>query len=292
MLRWWIAPAAVLLVGGLGVAVLAALGAPLRLLAMNLGATLASAILLPLFATAGRRAWRHPTVTLLGVVAAIWVTALWGADLEGVRRWARLGPFLFHVGFLGLPIALAMLPRTAWPAGLLGAGLIGAGLVAQPDGGTALAFATGAAVHVALRRSAGSLVWIAVAVIAAAAAWLRPDPLPAVQFVEQVGRLAVGRSPALGVLAFLALALPSAALAIAAWRERDVSGVAAPAAGFWFGAAAASLLGNYPTPIVGAGVTPVLAYALTWAIIVTARDAAARTRTSPRGSPGSAASPP
>jgi hypothetical protein len=285
----WVAAAAVLLTTTFGAALLSGLGPPLRLLAMNLGAAVVAAGLLPLLVMAGRRLLRHPAVALLAAAGALLATALWGPELEGVRRWAEAGPLLFHVGFLVLPVALAVLPRAPWPAAVLGLGMIAAGLVMQPDGGVAMAFAAGAAVHAALRRSPQSLAWLAVAGVAAVAAWLQPDPLPAVAFVEQVAVLAFDRSPDLGFTVILVLALPSTLLAIVAWRDRALAPVAGPAAGFWFGAAAASLLGNFPTPIVGGGVTPILAYALTWALIVASPDAAARTRTSPPGSPVSAA---
>jgi hypothetical protein len=289
----WGAAAAVLLAAGLGAGLLAALGAPARLPAMNLGAAVVGAGLLPVLAMVGRRGLRHPAAALVVAGAALLSTLLWGVDLEGVRRWAAAGPLLFHTGFLVLPIALAALPRAPWPAAIVGMAVIAASLVAQPDGGAAMAFAAGAAVQAAVRRSPQSLAWMAVAGLAAVAAWLRPDPLPAVAFVEQVAGLAFHRSPVLGAAAILALALPGALLALAAWRDRTLAPAAAPAAGFWLGAAAASLLGNYPTPIVGGGVTPILAYALTWALVAAqARGDVSRTRTSPPGSPASAASSP
>jgi hypothetical protein len=279
----------VLSTAALGAGLLALLGAPVRLPAMNLGAALVGALLIPLLAPGGREALRHPMVALVAVATAIWITALGGADLDGVRRWAAAGPLLFHVGFLVLPVALAVLPRAPWPVGILGAGMIAAALVAQPDSGSALALAAGAAVLALRQRSASSVAGLAIAVAATVAAFLRPDPLPAVRFVERVVPLAFDGSPALGALALAALFLPSAALAFVAWRHPALT-VAGPAAGFWLGAALASLVGNYPTPIAGSGVTPVLAYALTWALIVAERDAAERTRTSPPGSPASGAS--
>lgn len=276
-----------------GAVLLAGLGAPLRLPVMNLGAAIVAVGLLPLLAMAGRRMLRHGGVALLAACGALAATALLGVGLEGVRRWVAIGPLLVHVGFLVLPVALAVLPRAPSLAAVVGLGLVAASLVVQPDGGAAMAFAAGVAVHATLRRSPQSLAWLAIAAVSAIAAWLRPDPLPAVAFVEQVAVLAFHRSLDLGLATILALALPSVLLAVIAWRDRALTPIAAPAAGFWFGAAAASLLGNFPTPIVGGGATPILAYALTWALIVAqARDAAGRTRTSPPGSPASGASGP
>lgn len=277
--------AAVLAAGGLGAALLAALGAPARLVLVNLGATVVAALLLPLLALAARHAWRRPTAALVAAAAALWATALWGADLEGVRRWARIGPLLFHVGFLVLPLVLAVLSRAPWAAGLVALAAVVGALAAQPDGGSALALAAGAAALALGKRSRLSLAWAAIAGVGAVSAWLQPDPLAAVPFVEGVAALAVERGAATGLLAALALGLPWLLLALVA-RAR----AGAAAAGFWFGATLASLVGNFPTPIAGAGVTPILAYALTWALLAARPDDAARTRTSPAGSPGSAAS--
>ena len=67
---------------------------------------------------------------------------------------------------------------------------------------------------------------------------------------------------AAALLAAGAIAAPCVLLTLVA---RSVDGAAA--AGFWLGAAVASVVGNFPTPIAGAGVTPILAYALTWALL-------------------------
>lgn len=277
--------AAILATGGLGAALLAALGAPPRLVLMNLGATVAAAALLPILVPVARLAWRWPGVTLAAAAAALWTTTLWGEDLEGVRRWARAGPLLFHVGFLVLPPALAALLSAPRSVGVAGLCAIAAALALQPDGGAAMAFAAGVAVLAVRRRAPTSAAWLAVAGAGAAVAWFRPDPLPAVAFVEGVVRLALDRSPALGVLAVVALALPAGFVLVADRRD-------AALAAFWAGAAAACLIGNFPTPIIGAGVTPILAYALTWALLAARPDAAARTRRFAPGSPASGASAP
>lgn len=263
--------AAVLASGALGVALLATLGAPSRLVLMNLGATIIAAALTPLLVVAGRQARRHADVALVGAAALLWLTAMWGVDLDGVRRWAKVGPLLFHVGFLVLPVALIALPRARTVVGLASLAAIAAALVVQPDGGVALGFAAGVAGLALHVRSRVALAWLAVAGLGAAAAWLQPDPLPAVAFVEGVAALAVDRGLATGLLAVLALGAPGLLLAVLA---RRVHGAAA--AGFWVGAVAASLVGNFPTPIAGAGVTPILAYALTWALLAARPAEAAR----------------
>lgn len=254
--------AAVLASGALGVALLAMLGAPSRLVLMNLGATVVAAALTPLLVVAGRQVWRHGDAALVGAAVLLWLTSVWGADLDGVQRWAKVGPLLFHVGFLVLPIALIALSQARVAVGITGLAAIAAALVVQPDGGAALALAAGVGGLAMRERSRIALAWLAIAGAGAVAAWLQPDPLPAVPFVEGIAALAVDRGLATGLLAVLALGAPWMLLAVLA---RRVDGAAA--AGFWVGAVAASLLGNLPTPIAGGGVTPILAYALTWALV-------------------------
>lgn len=263
--------AAVLASGGLGVALLATLGAPSRLVLMNLGATVVAAALAPLLVVAGRQVWRRADVALIGAAVLLWLTALWGADLDGVQRWARVGPLLFHVGFLVLPVALIALPHARVWVGLASLAAIAAALVVQPDGGVALAFAAGVAGLALRERSRIALASLAIAGVGSVVAWLQPDPLPAVAFVEGVAALAVERGLATGLLAILALGAPWLLLALAG---RRVGGAAAT--GFWLGAVAASLIGNFPTPIAGGGVTPILAYALTWALLAARPEEPAR----------------
>jgi hypothetical protein len=115
-----------------------------------------------------------------------------------------------------------------------------------------------------IRRSAPSWIAAAITLLAAGAALIRPDPLEPVRFVEGVAPLAMAQGPLMGAAAMLALAAPSGVLALTAWRRPDVATFALPAALFWLGAATASLLAHHPAPILGAGVSPILGYALTW----------------------------
>ncbi|WP_397419097.1 hypothetical protein [Phenylobacterium sp.] len=267
---------AVLATAALGVVVLVALGAPPRLWSLNIAAAVAGAGLVHGLSQWGGLLWRRPMAVLIAAAGALIATALWGADLEGVRRWFPIGSLRLHVGFLFLPVALAAMTTVGPRLGVAGAALIGAALAWQPDAGMAVAFALGVIGLALSRRSAPSWIAAAITVLAAVAALFRPDPLEPVRFVEGVVSLAVAQGPVMGAAAIVALAAPSGVLALIAWRRPDLTTVALPAALFWFGAAIASLLAHVPAPILGAGVSPILGYALTWG-----RISAPRTGTDP-----------
>ncbi|MFN9926234.1 MAG: hypothetical protein ACK53I_04775 [Phenylobacterium sp.] len=260
----------------LGVVVLVALGAPPRLWGLNVAAAVAGAGLVLGLSRWGGLLWRRPTAVLLTAAGALIATALWGADLDGVRRWGPIGPLRLHVGFLILPPALAALATAGPRPGVAGAALIGAALAWQPDAGMAAAFALGVTGIALVRRTASSWIGVAIAVMAAGVALMRPDPLEPVRFVEGVVLLAMTQGALVGAAAILALAAPSGVLALIARRRPDLAIVALPAALFWLGAAVASLVAHVPAPILGAGVSPILGYALTWGCI-----SARRTGTDP-----------
>lgn len=248
----------VLLVAGLGVLVLMGLGAPHRIWAVNQLGGVAGALLAFGLARVAEPALRRPGLILAVVSLALVATAMWGPDVEGVRRWAPIGPLSVHVGFVLLPAALAAMMVARGPVQAAAAGGIGAALVLQPDAGSAAAFALGIVGLAIWRRDAWSLLASALAVASAGAAWLRPDPLEPVMFVEGVTALAWAQGPLIGVGALLVLAAP--ALLLAARR-------AWPSALFWVGAAGVSLVAAFPAPILGGGVSPILGYAVTWGLL-------------------------
>lgn len=182
-----------------------------------------------------------------------------GVSMEGVRRWAALGPLQLHAASLLVPLAAwtAAQRLDAIAAVLLAATL--AVLAAQPDAASVLALtlALGAVALVdgSKRRLAGILAVIG----AAGVAWAlsRPDPLPAVDHVELVVRRAFEASPTMGSLAAVALiAIPLAML----WSRRTPAALALAAA--WAGFVLANLIANYPAPVIGAGAAPVLGWLL------------------------------
>jgi len=200
---------------------------------------------------------------------AIAVLAIAGAGLaatlalpgqQGVHRWLDIGPLHANASALLLPAAVAALAGIGvWSlpglAFTLAAGLL---LVAQPDASQASAFLAAAALLFArspappTARSAA----LAIAGALAALAWLRPDPLQPVAEVEGIVTLAAGAS--IGLAAFAVLALAGACLSPLALARPGTSRTTDPAlalTAYLSACALAPLIGAFPVPLAGLGMS-------------------------------------
>lgn len=189
---------------------------------------------------------------IVGVAILALIATLLGPGQEGVHRWVALGPINANIASLLLPAAIVALGRLGIdrPIALAGALAIAALLWLQPDASQATAFALAAAV-LALRGAGGHLRFLALlALPIAAATWLRADPLEPVLHVEQAIQLCLSVSPVLGLAAMATLAVASLA-PLAARGDRTASALAA----YMVAAALAPLVGWYPVPLIGAGMT-------------------------------------
>jgi cell division protein FtsW (lipid II flippase) len=213
-----------------------------------------------LWLTRARRdqpAWL-PAALLVAVAAT-----LVAPGIAGVHRWLPLGPLRVNASAALAPwllLALADADRARrWGAVAAAVGVQAVHLV-QPDAAQATALALGA-LPLLLGRVGNLRVGITVAAILlglAAAAWSRPDPLPALPHVERVLSLTVARGPlwaAAGALATAALFAP----ALLGLRGSG-HGVGAGAALYLAGQLGATFVGNYPVPVLGAGAGPVLGW--------------------------------
>jgi len=241
-------------------------GAPSSALAVQAGALALGSLL----AIALR--FRLPTpgrvgaMAILAVCLALVLPTLFGAGMEGVRRWVSLGPITIQPASIVLPFVL--LAWTATSPGLGTSILVSAlslVLALQPDAASATGLALGllAATLVRRKASAAAIAAVACAIAAAGWSWTRPDPLPAVAFVEQVVGAAFAANAAVGAAAWVLLPCLPAPFLLAALRgRREGAGppTAAALAGLWIGLVAANLLANYPAPILGYGASLVLGW--------------------------------
>jgi hypothetical protein len=230
-------------------------GVPGRALIMNLAAWAVGAVLALAISRAGsrvERAW--PVIALIAVAAT-----LLSPGLSGVHRWIALGPLRLNAAELFLAPALVAL------AGLNSRPLFGLILplttlillASQPDASQAAAFAAASILmlfignHTAARRLLTTALFAAVAVMAC----LRPDPLAPVPEVEGIIGLAVGMSPVIAGLAVLALAgAVLSPLTAAGTGKAAARGLTA----YLALTALAPILGAFPVPLVGMGVSPIL----------------------------------
>ncbi|RZJ94359.1 MAG: FtsW/RodA/SpoVE family cell cycle protein [Brevundimonas sp.] len=262
--RVWEGLAWLVIVAGVGLFAQMVAGAPKPVLIVQALATVVAALVL---VGAARAPSMRSGLVLAGLVSCGLALAVLtvGPDMEGVRRWLRLGPVLVQ------PAAL-VLPAVAWAWASERATLIGAAPVAgfaillafQPDAGSATGLLS-ALVAVAVVRRGGSrieMAALAVCLAATAVAWIRPDPLPAVDYVERVVVVALAALPVAGVLAALGLAA-----VVAPFIRRLWSGVHGRAgqmalAGLFGGLVLAGVLGNFPAPAVGSGASLLIGWGL------------------------------
>lgn len=187
-------------------------------------------------------------VVLLGATLVV-------PGMEGVHRWLPLGPVRVHAGALVLPPLLVFLWKAPWPASTAAALLTLVVLLLQPDAAQAASFCAAWTVVVGVRREAKWAPVVITSLLLGAACLFRPDPLEPVPHVEGIVGMAAAQGSARAVAALVSLALLPAALA---WfLARPVGLVLAV---YVTGTLVAAWLGNYPVPVLGYGVSPILGY--------------------------------
>lgn len=239
----------------------------LQVAALAVGAILAAA--LPALSQ-DRLLALAPWAAAIGL--ALLGATLLGEGLQGIHRWIGLGPIRLHASSLASPVILlgaaALLSRDrAAPAGAI---LAAAQLLhlLQPDAGQATALAAGAVAALLRCKSSPLLRALLALALAAAAAvtWTRADPLVAVPIVEGIVRLAGDLGRPFQALAVAALAAIPLALAITARRApADDAFARARSAGLAAYVTALVLVpivGNFPVPVLGFGVSPILGVAI------------------------------
>jgi cell division protein FtsW (lipid II flippase) len=186
-----------------------------------------------------------------------------GPAQEGVHRWLKLGPLHINVAMLLLPaavVALAVLGRNRrWPWGVAFIAL--ALLLLQPDASQATALGACLGLLAAFAAGPGAVrgALVVAAGVLAGLSWLRPDPLGPVAEVEEVIGLAYAVSPLAAGLALISLAAVAAAPGFAARSAPPVQRLAGWALSLCFLLwMTMPLLGVFPVPLVGIGMSPIL----------------------------------
>ena len=259
------------MVGGLTIA---DLGGTASRLPVNIGAAVVGSLIV---AVAGRRSravggWSvaRSTAVGLGAVVAITASILVGGR-DGVHRWAGVGSVQVHLSLLLTPLVVLAAGRLAARGHAGTAVLLVLALqvvhVAQPDGAQAVAVAAASIALASNHRvvaSTGHRIVLALgAVILAAAAWVRPDPLLGVADVEDVLQSAASISPVLGIAAGLAVVVLLVPFALD-WSTQAPTepgrGVVLALGAYVTGTLAAAQLGEFPVLVAGYGVSTVLGY--------------------------------
>jgi hypothetical protein len=252
---------------GIGIAHMAAAGAPPRYMVMNLAAlVLGATAWLALGRSAGSRLAGAGPATL-ALAAALLLTALFGVAAQGASRWVSVGPLNLQVSLIVLPVMLVLYARRPDEAGTAGMAVAALALALQPDRAMAGALAAGLLALLASNRSRLPAVAAAGAILAFGWTLLRPDSLPAAPYVDRILYSAFEVHPIAGLAVLSGAAALVAPAAIGAWRSGSGRPALLAFGGCWSGAVAAAALGNYPTPLVGYGGSAVLGYLLSVALL-------------------------
>lgn len=204
------------------------------------------------------RLWRWGS---LAAATGLVATALCGIEIDGIRRWVAVGTVQVQPAFLFLPFILCLYARHPRdPLTVLAVIVAAAGIAFQPDRSMAVALAgVGLMVLLALRDRMSAVVAV-VALAALGTALMRDDPLAPVPFVEDVlrhgwraGSMIGG---ALGIAVLLLLVPLMHVGRIDASRQRALAAFLL----VWATLLAMSVIGPYPTPLLGYGASAVIGY--------------------------------
>ena len=226
-----------------------------------------------IFLTRAMRAGER-TTSAIAVVACIAIVAplLFGPRVEGVARWLALGPVRLQPAMIVLPLALILHAGDPRRISTVALALIALSLAFQPDRSMATALAVTVLVLAVLRGGLAAWGLAAWSVALAAIAFARPDPLVPVPFVENVLNDAFAHGYASG----LALTLAAGIMLLTPALTRSAHPVRIAFAIIWTILLAASVIGPFPTPVLGFGASGVLGYVLSLAGLVGRHDSASR----------------
>lgn len=245
----------------IGMTVMALGGAPQTYLLVNGGALVVGMVAAAALAFVPLD-WRWPS---LAAALALLATAIWGVELEGIHRWAMLGPLRIQPALILLPLLSCSYARCP-DSLLLGASMVIAAVAValQPDSSMALTMAVIGCNMLTALRNRRTIAVAAAAVIAFLTALLRGGDLPPVRFVEQVivdglmrGGPLIGGLLILGILVILApILLAGRRLAMPQQRALMMF------VQVWGMLLVASVIGPYPTPLLGYGASAIIGYFL------------------------------
>ena len=242
---------------GLGLAWMAAAGAPPRYLAVN-----GAALLLGLLAVAvlSRVGDVGRGIVNLMLALLLLLTALIGISADGVTRWVPVGGVLLQPSLVLLPILALRFAGTRDALSTLAILAAALALALQPDRAMAGTLAAAMAMLALLKPERNVLIALAAAGAGFAATLLRADPSAATPFVDRIffSSFAVHPLAGLAVAGGAALLLVPAALAL--FSDPEQRRAHALFGTIWLAVILAALLGNYPTPLVGYGGSAVLGY--------------------------------
>ena len=246
-----------LLTIALGAVVMANADIPLSIWIRNpIAWLLAGAVALFLASRGWLEAWLAP------VAAIIIALSLIGPDQQGVHRWLDLGPVQLNAAALVLPAAIVAFVRTPAVVAIPSFAIIGGLLAWQPDISQLAAFALATTLLCAARFGwKGAALALLLSAAAIALCLSRPAPLAPVPHVEGIFTLAWTQSPVLAIAMAVSLAL----VALSPLLLRKSAPAALALTAYFAATSLAFLLGAYPAPLAGYGLSFVIGWWLGFA---------------------------
>lgn len=191
--------------------------------------------------------------------------------IGNIHRWVSIGPIKLNIGSLVLPILLIELGKALnfknwWLLALLTLGIITL-LLFQPDASKTTAFAI--ASIILLKKNAVKNVQfyvLGLPILASILAWYILDNLPSVDYVEEILHM----TKKIGVVWFILSVLSLAILPLPFFFfKTGINRTIFISLGAYFSIVLLStLFGNFPVPLLGYGISPIIGYAIaiTWMI--------------------------
>ncbi|PZN95370.1 MAG: hypothetical protein DCF31_06495 [Alphaproteobacteria bacterium] len=239
---------------GLGMAAMAAAGAPRAYLVINGAALLIGMALLAIVVRS--RGDAVSGLAMLAAAAALLATALFGTTIDDTARWARVGAVSLQPSLILLPLMVLAFVRSRDSAATAAMLVAALALALQPDRAMAAALVAGLAAALLRHRERRVGLALGAAVAAFLVTLARPDTLPPTPFVEQVVAQALAFSPLAGVAVIAGAAL----LLLPMLARGDAT---APVfAAVWLAILGAAMIGNYPTSVLGYGGSGIIGYLL------------------------------
>jgi len=246
----------------LGLAYMTVAGAPTPYLAINSAALGVGLVMLAIArrtGEAGQHWTRIAVVTMAGVLVA---TAFFGLSADGVTRWVSVGGFAIQPSLILLPVMLVAFSRLRAVVTTACIIVAAAAIALQPDRAMAGMLLLGLTAIAILCHDRHSIAALAASVIGFAVTLARPDPMPAVPYVDQILYTSFDVHVGAGLAVFAGSALLLVPAIIGWHRDPDNRAAYIVFGAVWFAVIAAAALGNYPTPLVGYGGSAIIGYAL------------------------------
>lgn len=251
----------------LGLAYMVTGGAPSRYLLINLVALVLGATAWLGLGRAANSRFASDGRAVFVLALTLLATAMFGVAADGVSRWVSIGSLNIQVSLIVLPAMIILYARSADAIGTIGLVIAALALAAQPDRAMAGVLAAGLAGLVLARPGRLPVLALAIAAVAFAVTLMRPDPSPAVPFVDRVLYTAFGVHALAGLAVVTGCFMLIVPALVGAMRSVDQRAVMLAFGSSWLGVVAAAALGNYPTPLVGYSGSAVLGYLLSVALL-------------------------